>query len=193
MLFYLFSFEFFYSSRDYSAKGEDDIEAILDICRPSVAIAPIKTSGSKNVIPASHCDASSTVTQVTLLNLTCDASHRLRARWRRKRWCITGSQFSGCIGRPLIGWVFRALGCNIFWSIKHKPSAQIWGANNLSPILLLTGTKFDHLISKLQTFGNLLNLSSGRFILSRYIVGAILPNISGRTREVVNFRRLVRV
>ena len=79
MLFYLFSFEFFYSSRDYSAKDEDDIEAILDICRPSVAIAPIKTSGSKNVIPASHCDASSTVTQVTLLNLTCDASHRLRA------------------------------------------------------------------------------------------------------------------
>ena len=62
--------------------------------------------------------------------ISCDASHRLRARWRRKRKRITGSQFSGCIGRPLIGWVFRALGCNIFWSIKHKPSPQIWGANN---------------------------------------------------------------
>ena len=128
--FYLFSFEYFYSSRDDSAKDEDDIEAILDKCRPSVAIAPIKTSGSENVTPASHCDASSTVTQVTLLHLTCDASHRLRARWRRKRKRITGSQFSGCIGRPLIGWVFRALGSNIFWSIKHKPSEQIWGANN---------------------------------------------------------------
>ena len=78
--FYLFSFEYFYSSRDDSAKDEDDSEAILDICRPSVAIAPIKTSGSENVTPASHCDASSTVTQVTLLHLTCDASHRLRAR-----------------------------------------------------------------------------------------------------------------
>ena len=80
VFFYLFSFEYFYSSRDDSAKDEDDIEAILDKCRPSVAIAPIKTSGSENVTPASHCDASSTVTQVTLLHLTCDASHRLRAR-----------------------------------------------------------------------------------------------------------------
>ena len=58
--------------------------------------------------------------------------------------------------------------------------------------IALTGTKFDLLISKLQTFGKLLNLSSGRFVLSRYIVGAILKNISGRTREVVNFRLLVR-